>query len=202
MVSKFLIYGLEDPTSGEIRYVGRSSIGLARPKSHLSESTLRRWNTKVYTWIKSLKHKKLEPKIIVLQEFDNATNEELNAAEIAWICLYKSFDVNLTNMTYGGDGVLGRPLSEKHRQRIIETNKTRKYSDATIEKMSNSAKLRKVQKPKKIIQASNGKIFIGYKEVSEYLGISEPYACEITKKSLICKGLTFKIIGVQKNERA
>lgn len=37
---KYLIYGLRDPITEEIRYVGRSSSGLTRPKSHYSVSSL------------------------------------------------------------------------------------------------------------------------------------------------------------------
>lgn len=36
--SKFLIYGLTDPITDELRYIGRSSSGLNRPRQHLAPS--------------------------------------------------------------------------------------------------------------------------------------------------------------------
>jgi hypothetical protein len=198
---KYLIYGLEDPRTKEIRYIGRSSNGLERPKSHITESSLKRYNTKVYTWIKSLKKINLIPNIIIIQSWNNISNEDLNSHEIYWIDYYKKLNYKLTNMTNGGDGTYGRVLTDSHKKAIIESNKKRKYSKKTLEKMSNSAKNRKIHKPKKIIEASNGLIFYGYKELSEFLGCKPENACIIVKKNKIKNKLTFKIIGEQPNGR-
>jgi len=43
------IYALTDPSTGEVRYIGKANDPSARLKSHLMDS--RRRNTPVYRWI-------------------------------------------------------------------------------------------------------------------------------------------------------
>ena len=40
MISKFIIYGLADPATDAVRYIGRSSNGLVRPRGHFKPSSL------------------------------------------------------------------------------------------------------------------------------------------------------------------
>lgn len=53
-MSRFLIYGLVDPRTNEVRYVGRSSSGLVRPKHHSVDA---------------------RPTIVVLEKFDREFSE-------------------------------------------------------------------------------------------------------------------------------
>jgi hypothetical protein len=41
-VSKFIVYALFDPRDGELRYIGKSSQGLKRAKSHIKNADLKR----------------------------------------------------------------------------------------------------------------------------------------------------------------
>ncbi len=109
MQSKYIVYALVDPRSLLVRYVGKSSSGLARPKQHLSAYT---YNKDYYVsrWVKSLFELGLKPAICVLDTCN--THEEVVSAEIWWIAVGRCFDWPLTNLTSGGEGNTGWVPSE------------------------------------------------------------------------------------------
>lgn len=89
------IYGLHDPITNEIRYVGKTKQPLKKRLSqHLWVKNIS--NPHKFNWIEKLKNKGLKPNIILLEICD-----ELNWVEREkyWI---RSID-NLTNLTYGGE---------------------------------------------------------------------------------------------------
>lgn len=102
-----IIYALAEPwtgarCSGEVRYVGRSSDGVYRPKA--------KHHAHCGAWMAKLKRWGREPTILVLQEFHPATpnlNDVLNAAEVFWIAELRRRGCPLTNLAVGGDGVRG-----------------------------------------------------------------------------------------------
>ncbi len=47
---------------------------------------------------------------------------------------------SLTNMTDGGDGMRGVPLTEEHRQKLIESNRNRVYTPEMLQRMSEISK--------------------------------------------------------------
>ena len=59
-IEKYLIYGLIDPISLMVRYVGLSSSGMERPKSH-TQPCLRAAATHCGAWIRSLALQGLVP---------------------------------------------------------------------------------------------------------------------------------------------
>lgn len=101
LVMNFFIYGLFDPITNELRYIGQTIQKVEyRLRKHISESGK---GTGYYKncWIKSLTNKGLKPEIFVL-EACNSLNE-LNDAEEWYIQYYKSLGCKLTNMAYGGN---------------------------------------------------------------------------------------------------
>ena len=54
MPSKFLIYGLVDPRDGQLRYVGKSTSGLRRPRSHWYPRVIREDRTLVEKQVSAL----------------------------------------------------------------------------------------------------------------------------------------------------
>lgn len=58
------IYGLADPTTGDVRYVGKAVDPLKRLKEHLRE---RRRASPLYSWIESLRRRSLAPALVVLE---------------------------------------------------------------------------------------------------------------------------------------
>lgn len=120
MSNKNLIYGLQDPETNEIRYIGKSTKGLKRPHEHKNEYSLKHSSHK-NNWIKSLFAKNLMYGIVVLEEGINA--DQLDTREIHWIAHYKSTGAFLTNGTDGGEGALGREVSEQTRKLMGEKKK-------------------------------------------------------------------------------
>jgi len=98
----YYIYGLTDPLSGIIRYIGKSS----NPKSRFREHFQIRENPKTHKekWINSLIRLGLKPELIIIE---TTTKDQASIAEIFWIAEYRSRGFNLTNTTDGGEGVLG-----------------------------------------------------------------------------------------------
>ena len=78
-----LIYGLRDPRTNEIRYVGQSSTGLHRPKQHAKYKGPAR--SAKEKWVAKLLRLCLVPEIVILQVLEGP--DELNSAEIFWIAL-------------------------------------------------------------------------------------------------------------------
>lgn len=71
----------------------------------------------------------------IIHEGSN-TLEEINKLEIHYIFINESFNGNNKNglnLTLGGDGGLGKKISEEHKKKIIEFNKNRVYKKHTEE---------------------------------------------------------------------
>lgn len=103
-----IIYGLIDPRTLLIRYIGKSTSGLTRPKGHRCPSNLKD-TTHRSNWIRSLHAKGLCYVITILETCSSA--DALAAAECWWIAFGRSCDWPLTNITDGGEGSRGRVVS-------------------------------------------------------------------------------------------
>lgn len=112
-----LIYALRDPETQEIRYVGKSTKGLARPRAHGRKYSLSIQSHK-NGWIKSLLAKGLDYEIVTLEE--NILIENLNDREKYWVAYYKEGGANLTNLTDGGEGTWGYVTSDDSKQKMAE----------------------------------------------------------------------------------
>jgi hypothetical protein len=117
--SNFFIYGLRDPNTLEIRYIGLTSRGLKRPQHHSCKSALKFEKCHRSSWIKSLNGKK--PIIEVLEYCKN--KELLNDLEIKWIKFAQLENWNLTNHTPGGYGTKNYKHSDETKKKIAESSK-------------------------------------------------------------------------------
>lgn len=134
MTSKFLIYGLRDPRTNEIRYVGRSSSGMRRPRRHDKAASLKEDNYKS-RWVSKLLALGLSFEIVVLERVSDGS--ELDQAERKWISIGRSaLGSRLTNLTSGGQAgsfgtvqpeasrkatskrFKGIPLTEEHKAKL------------------------------------------------------------------------------------
>lgn len=125
-----IIYLLKDPVTNEIRYVGKSSKGLTRPKKHLLPcyyNNKRMFHFPIYRWIRKLVKKGHLPIIEIFQTFSDSYH--LNQAEIYWISYFKSAGSPLLNSTAGGDGVVGNKWTEEQKKRLSEQRKNKIFSD-------------------------------------------------------------------------
>ena len=102
MESPHIIYGLLDPETQQLRYVGYTSNKIKRYSKHHSLKVLANDFSHKANWIKSLIAKGLKAEMMIIEEF--ATAEELPEAEIKYISNYRNVGYDLTNSTDGGEG--------------------------------------------------------------------------------------------------
>ena len=134
---KYVIYGLVDPRSMLVRYIGRSSNGVDRPRTHRYKRALDA-NTRCATWVKALLNLGLAYNIVILETM--ATAKKLNEAERWWIAYGLLSEWPLTNHTLGGEGQLGiSPTPESRASRSAKL-KGRIFSDEHRIKISKAKK--------------------------------------------------------------
>lgn len=98
---EFIVYGLCDPRSGEVRWVGQSKHGLSRPRSLVSKRAAEKCNLGCGKWLRELSSQKLHPTIQVLEECMDV--DHLNEAEKRHIAEWRErIGIRLTNVTAGG----------------------------------------------------------------------------------------------------
>lgn len=96
------IYGLSDPRTGAVRYVGKTNNPSLRLGTHISS----RSNARKFDWIQSLLREGVRPVMVVLEV---AAQDEGVAAEARWVTKLRSEGADLTNRTE--DGGSGRPTT-------------------------------------------------------------------------------------------
>jgi group I intron endonuclease len=126
MASKFIIYGLADPRTGQLRYVGKSTYGLKRARSHAYPGYLKRDHSHTGNWIRSLKAQGMRPEAILLEVYEN--RDDLPEAEIWNIAYWKSLGAGLYNHTLGGEGCVGRKMSPETKRKLREANLGNKHA--------------------------------------------------------------------------
>ena len=98
-MSDLLIYGLKCPKSDDYRYIGKSSNGLRRPKTHLILSH----NLSVRLWVEELREEGLCPLIDVIEE---CSEDNLLEREKFWIAYYHELVYPLMNIIeYKGSSI-------------------------------------------------------------------------------------------------
>lgn len=102
--SGLFVYGLCDPRTNEIRYVGKVAGYLnSRLRGHIREArTTQRRNHRL-NWVRSLLVLNLEPNIILLERC--ALASELPRVERSQIAHFRAHGDRLTNETDGGEGI-------------------------------------------------------------------------------------------------
>lgn len=99
-MKNYLIYALQDPESGRVRYIGLSTVGEKRPKSHRSAGARRR-RTRCAAWLRSLYKRGLKPEWCVIERC--ASLEAASDAERFWIAHYRAVGgYDIVNLTDGG----------------------------------------------------------------------------------------------------
>ena len=138
MTSRFLVYGLIDPRTCELRYVGKSSSGRSRPTQHGSEWARKR-QTPLGVWLREVYEAAgRAPAILILKECE--TNEEALEVEIESIKFFRDLDVALVNVTAGGQGSLGRPVTQKTRDAVARTSRNRVFTPEMHARLKESHK--------------------------------------------------------------
>lgn len=130
------IYGLHDPRTGELRYIGQSIRPLERLANHKQE----RSRTHRSNWIQSLRKDGLEPYMLLIDATPYG-DDAWQGIERAYIAGARAGGIRLVNGTDGGDGVYG--LSPESRARVIAGSLGRKASPETRALMSRNRKGRR-----------------------------------------------------------
>jgi hypothetical protein len=138
-IPRYFIYGLRDPRTGEIRYVGQSSRGMERPIHHNKPSNLKKLpHLHVNRWISKLHSLGLKYEIVLLERFDGP--EHLDIAEIRWIALGRdALGERLANATYGGGGTRGWHHTAESRKKL-------KMAASTAESVAKRSTLKRTGK--------------------------------------------------------
>ncbi len=98
---KFIIYGLQDPRTLEVRWVGQSKNGLRRPEGMLGKTVVAKNTYGCGDWLRELKALNIRPSIVVLEELNSI--DSLNAAERKHIAAWRAkIGDRLTNIAKGG----------------------------------------------------------------------------------------------------
>lgn len=133
-----IIYGLVDPRISIVRYIGKSTSGMKRPRNHMLVSKLKRDHTHKANWIRELMDLGLIYEIVILECV--TTVGLLDEAERRWIAHGRSRGWPLTNLTEGGDGQTS-PMPASTRAKIREARaRQAPFSAETLAKMSKSRK--------------------------------------------------------------
>lgn len=128
----FYVYGLLDPKNFELKYIGQTYDLKNRYFDHLSRRNLKKITYKA-NWIKSLVKNGLYPIMIILEI--HHTFNDVKKAEEDLISYFSYIGCNLTNLTLGGDGRLGRAQTFQIRKKISKKLKKEK-KDSVKDKVS------------------------------------------------------------------
>lgn len=130
------IYGLRDPETMQIRYIGKTNDMHRRWLNHLCEKS----KTHRYYWIRSLDRRGLRPEMITLEEIrgnDSLSDWPWQESERRWIAYGIRSGWPLVNMTSGGDGV--SDCAKKPRKYSGDEHWTRKKPECVARGERNGA---------------------------------------------------------------
>lgn len=167
------IYGLYDPRTNELRYIGKSKNPKQRLFGHLNSVKNGEISLKT-TWLKELIENGYVPLVKILEKTNENDWEE---AEKRWIEKCRSEGLNLLNVADGGSNPpdwLGRKQSTSHVRKRVENRQAKgnyAHSEETRKKISEHRKGKATgesngfygkQHPKeimdRIIRANKGKV--------------------------------------------
>lgn len=130
------IYTLSDPSTGEVRYVGKTCKSLSN-----------RYSQHIYSWKRSagkrlshvnarIKSLAVDNKKPIIELVDTVEDCSWQDAEKGYIRLYKSFGCNLTNLTLGGEGTSGYKPTEESKNKRLKSLSVSKFWKQKIERHS------------------------------------------------------------------
>lgn len=116
MPHKTFIYALVDPRNGIVRYVGKANDPEARRLEHLRYPGS---NPHKDRWLAQIVKVGLLPAIQILEE----CGEDWAERERHWIAFHRGAGSSLTNLTDGGEGMVGYVHTEENKKRMSESHK-------------------------------------------------------------------------------
>ncbi len=122
------VYALRDPRDLSVRYVGWTIDLRRRLRDHINESATggRQAHTRKGYWIRALGKVGFEPIIHSLESGSGDTHWA--ECEQKWIAHFRSTGTRLTNLTDGGDGMMGWKMSPETIKRLSASMRGKKMS--------------------------------------------------------------------------
>jgi len=115
-----VVYGLHDPETGELRYIGQTVTTVkARLAKHVTPSQLRK-HSYVARWLLGLVKQGQEPTWSVLASAED--QEELDRLEVELIAQAREEGVRLVNLSEGGGGRAGWVTPPEVREKLRQSN--------------------------------------------------------------------------------
>lgn len=124
-MGKFLIYGLCDPSTKAVRYIGKSSCGMRRPRYH-KYAAGKGDGGACANWIRSLLSSGSLYEIVVLEVVPDG--DSLVDREVWWIAHGRKQGWKLLNQTDGGEGLPGYEHHAMTRAKLRDAS-LRQWSD-------------------------------------------------------------------------
>lgn len=124
-----MIYGLIDPMTREMRYIGSSTVGMVRPRQHFLPSAYLKSQRRVYRWIRQSIVSGIQPEIVNIEFVPEHVS--LTETETGWIRYFRAIGCQLTNSTgsVGGTGMTGKRHSAESRAKISRSKTGSKFSE-------------------------------------------------------------------------
>jgi hypothetical protein len=120
------IYGLVDPRTNQLRYVGKTKDAYHRYYDHMRA----RKNSHLRNWLRQVKSCGDQPEMLIIE---TVTTEQWPEAERFWIAYFEYIGANLCNRHGGGWGGNYKPVSEEHRANLSKALRGRKGKPLTDE---------------------------------------------------------------------
>lgn len=200
MAQQFLIYGLIDPRTQQLRYVGLHSRGSLekRLREHLCRAKAG-FRLHVYDWVRSLLDRGQCPEIVQLESVGSFT--ELTEAESWHIQMWRSLGCDLTNLTDGGEGCWGYRHTEESKAKMSLLKRGRpsprlgvKHSSATKALISKSKRGVPNFKKRQTLVDQFGTVYSGQVDAANRLGVSRQAIGKALARSGVCRGLKFALV--------
>lgn len=137
MIDTTFIYALLEPTTGAIRYLGKSVNPQERFYHHLAPVVPPK--THKECWISGLRKNNLRP---LLEVLDEVPTLEAGFWEQEYIRVFRMIGVDLTNLSDGGEGQTGYTHTEETKRKISASSTGKIRSEATRALMSAASKLK------------------------------------------------------------
>lgn len=123
------VYTLADPREVDpikrVRYIGKAANPRKRLAVHMSRARKTRQRTHCYAWIRSLLALGMHPVMELMSSYPS--DIDALQAECAAIAMFRERGALLTNLTDGGEGAAGRPLSAENIARLRAINQGNKH---------------------------------------------------------------------------
>lgn len=162
------IYGLCDPETGEVRYIGKSMRPRERLQNHMNEKS----KCHRSHWLQSLKRRGLVPDMVILETVCGLWPWQ--ESERYWIERGRSLGWDLTNNTSGGDGVSDLPKETRERMRQVWVG--RKHSDEAKAKIGAASSRRRasLETRERMRKAQIGRVISWADKVAEAIRKLDP----------------------------